>query len=335
MTAPTRPTQLLIEALIRETGAADAAAAVRAQAKQLIELYVATFGELTLPVNLDALASLRGIARSDDPPIHSPDAELVPDGSGGVTIRVSADKPETRQRFSIGHEICHTFFPDYTTKTWCRTDARHRDRSNPDDVLEGLCDIGAAELLFPAPWFLADAASVRSGDALVALAQRYGASREATARRHAETSPDAIASVYFVWKLKPTQQWTIARTDQQSFLDAPREEEIRSAMRLRIEYTIPSPSFRDAGYFLPSDKSVANEGPIYEAATSGQPRDGECHLDLGQAAGTYAVHAVPLWTPDEELGPDGQNAVVAILRPVKIRRYRKAAVVDPGLFDMC
>jgi hypothetical protein len=28
-----------------------------------------------------------------------------------VAIRVNPDRPETRRRFSIGHEIAHTFFP--------------------------------------------------------------------------------------------------------------------------------------------------------------------------------------------------------------------------------
>ncbi len=51
-----------------------------------------------------------------------------------------------------------------------------------------LCDIAAAELLFPAPWFSSDAAAVVSASALGALATTYRASRDATVRRYAEVS---------------------------------------------------------------------------------------------------------------------------------------------------
>jgi len=188
MTSSASQTQALIDELVRTTGAPDAKAAVRLKARELISLYVATFGEPVMPIDVDVLASLRGISRSEEPPVHSPDAELVPDGTGGVTMRVNLDRPDTRQRFSVAHEISHTFFPDYTTKVWCRTDARYRDRTNPDELLEMLCDIGAAELLFPHPWFSTNAFSVASGRDLAGLAATYRASREATVRRYAEVS---------------------------------------------------------------------------------------------------------------------------------------------------
>jgi hypothetical protein len=111
-------------------------------------------------------------------------------------------------------------------------------------------------------------------------------------------------------------------------------EDARAASRLRIEYSIPSERFSADGHFLPKEKSVENSGPLYEAARTGQPRDGECHLDLGQAAGLYRVLAIPLWTPEELLGPCGENAVAAILRPLQVRNpKRKKVVVGPTLFD--
>ena len=88
--------------------------------------------------------------------MHSPDAELQPDGKGGVLLRLNRDRPLTRQRFSVGHEITHTFFPGYAAKVQCRK-PKSRDWSDPEDVLEVLCDIGASELVFPLPWFEQDA----------------------------------------------------------------------------------------------------------------------------------------------------------------------------------
>ena len=111
----------------------------------------ATFGEEP-PFKMEALASFRGIPISPKPPAHSPDSELQPDGEGGVLLHLNRNLPLTRQRFSVGHEITHTFFPGYEEKVRCRK-PKARDWSDPEDVLEVLCDIGASELLFPQPWF--------------------------------------------------------------------------------------------------------------------------------------------------------------------------------------
>ncbi len=334
MTQRARSTRDLIDELIRSTGCSDAPEAIRMKAKELLDVHAASFGEPSLPISMDVLASLRGISRSTELPVQSPDAELVPDGKGGMTMRVNPDQPETRQRFSVAHEISHTFFPDYTSKAWCRTDARYRDRQNPEDYLEMLCDIGAAELLFPQPWFSRDAAACAGASDCARLASTYHASREATIRRFAETCSESVAAVFFIWKLKPTQLGTIGRQNQTNLLGIEPEQEIREAIRLRIEYSIPSPTFINDGYFLPKDKSVDGDSPIYQAAATGEPADGDCYLDLGQASGTYRVWAIPLWTPTEQLGAKGENSVVAVLRPVNVKRPKnKQKQVGPSLFD--
>jgi hypothetical protein len=334
MTHPARSTHMLIDELVRSTGCRDASEAIRAKARELIALHVNVFGEPSLPISVDVLASLRSISRSEEAPVHSPDAELVPDGLGGVTMRVNTDRPETRQRFSVAHEISHTFFPDYTTKEWCRTDARYRDRQNAEDFLEMLCDIGAAELLFPQPWFSRDAMAVTDASGIVSLASTYHASREATIRRYTETSPDSVAAVFFTWKLKPTQIGTVGNPNQGNFFGISAEDELREARRLRIEYSVASESFKADGHFLPRDKSIAKDGPIYRAAFTGLPVDEQCHLELGQASGTYHVSAIPLWTAEDERGGCGENTVAAVLRPVSVRRPAKKrnSRGDPSLF---
>ena len=198
---PTRShvaSQALIDELVRSTGAADAPGAVRMKARELINLGVSTFDDATKPPDIDVLASLRGIARSDEPPVYSPDAELVPDGRSGVAMWV-----------------------------------------NPD-LLEMLCDVGAAEPLFAYPWFPAHAAAVNSAAGLAQLAADYRASREATVRRYAEVSQGAVAAVFFAWKLKPTQKRTIGRPEQPNLLGIAPAEEARAASRLRIEYMVAS-----------------------------------------------------------------------------------------------
>jgi len=336
MSNSARSTQSVIDELVRTTGAASPAEAIRIKAKELLDTYKAAFGDPAMPIDVNVLASLRSIRRSDERPFHSPDAELSPNGAGGVTMRVNPDRPETRQRFSIAHEISHTFFPNYTEKEWCRTDARYRSRENPDEHLEMLCDIGAAELLFAEPWFSQHAAGVTNATELAALAATYRGSREATLRRFAEVSADAVAAVYFIWKLKPTQQGTIGNNNQPNLFGISPEEERREALRLRIEYSVASEPFRAEGHFLPADKSIENIGPIYEAATTGVPSDGECPLDLGQAAGNYHVMALPVWTDADKRGPNGEHAVAAILRPLSVqkpKRKKPPPASGPGLFD--
>jgi len=331
---PAPPTQTIVDRLVSKSGAVDAEAAIRQQARGLIEQYRAAFADAEMPVDMEVLASLRGITKSDLPPVHSDDAELTPDGAGGVEYRVNPDRPETRQRFSVAHEIAHTFFPGYQTKTWCRTDAKYRRRDNPNEFVEMLCDIGASELLMPLQWFATDILAVATAEQLLALARTYHASREAVLRRFAEAHPRAVAAVFFSWKLKPVEYGTVGRLDQLNLLGLNPEEEACQAKKLRIDYTIPSGPFQHAGHFFPEDKSVANDGPLYTAATTGRGCAGEWDLDLGPAAGRYRIIAIPVWTAAGEYGPKGENAVAAILEPVTLSRQKKKARQDthPPLF---
>ena len=309
-------TREIINALVRSTGAISPTDAIRLKARVAVEQFCGVFGQPTMPLDIEALASFLGIAQSDDTPIHSEDAELVPVENGRVAIRVNRDRPETRKRFSMAHEVSHTFFPHYQLKLWCRTDARFRRRDNPDDLLEMLCDVGASELVMPLPWFLQDAVAVTTGEELLELAKKYNASREATLRRFAETSGRTVQAVFLSWKLKPTEKRRWNRHQQRLF-GTP--DDVRPVKKLRIDYSIPSPIAADAGYFLPPDKSVQNAGPLYEAA-AGTPAEGDCSLDLGPAAGRYRVMAIPVWTDEEDLGPSGENAVGAIIEPLTFKR---------------
>lgn len=327
-------TEKEIARLVNETGCTDPREAIRIKARELIALYCDSFGVPTMPIDVHVLASLRGIAHSDEAPVHSKDAELVPDGSGGVAMRVSADRPETRQRFSIGHEITHTFFPGYELKVQCRPDSRYRKRDDPDDAIESLCDIGASELLFPMPWFGDDARVVSTGEGLMGLAKTYKASREATARRFAEVRQSVCAAVFLSWKLKPTQAAAF-NPDQPNLFGTSPEDDAWAARQLRIDYAIPSESFTATGLYLPGDKSFVLEGPIGGAA-KGEPAEGESNLDLGQSSGRYRVIAIPVYTPAEERGPSGESAVIAVIEPLgerQLKRKKKTAGAGPSLFE--
>jgi hypothetical protein len=334
MTPAAEATRVLIERLVAATGCPDPVSAIRFKAMEVIESFVAVFGEPgEMPLDLLALASFLGIRMSEFTPAYSPDAELAPDGAGGVEMRLNPDRPETRQRFSVGHEITHTFFPDHSSHVWPRANARYRNLEDPNDYLEMLCDVGASELVFPRRWFVPDAAQVVSAADLLALSARYKASPEATVRRFSELRAEPVVAVFFAWRLKPTQKGVVGRPDQLNLFGLSPADEIRGALRLRVQYSIPSPAFAASGLYIPRDKSVENCGPLYAAGSTCEPADGVCHLELGQARGTYRVQAVPLWTAEEELGPRQERAVAAILRPTNSIKPRKDVVVrGPGLF---
>ncbi len=329
-------TQAFIDQLVQTTGSATPEDAIRKSAKQLVAQYVALFDQLDIPIDVAALASLRDIRESNDLPVLSEDAELAPDGRGGVEMRVNPDRPETRKRFSIAHEISHTFFPEYQVKEWCRTDARYRDRSDPSQYLEMLCDIGAAELLLPEPWFSDDAALIQCAGDLSNLALKYHASREATLRRYAELSTQCIAAVFLVWKLKPSQEGVVDNKYQTNLLGLTPEQQVRDALALRIDYSIASAAFRTTNLYLPPDKSVEG-GPIVDAARTASCVDGECYLDLGEASGHYYVMAIPVPTAIADRGPCGEYNVAAIVRPLRTRapkaKTRSPNVHVPSLFD--
>jgi hypothetical protein len=173
--------------------------------------------------------------------------------------------------------------------------------------------------VLPAPWFVEAARAVETGLGLVELANTYVVSREATLRRFAEAHPGEVAAIFLSWKLKPTQERTLGNPNQTLLFGMDGAEVVRRARKLRLDYSIPSPSFAAAGRFLPADKSVETSGPLYAAASSGQPCQGTCSLDLGPAGGEYHVLSVPLWTSDEDLGPNGENAVGAIIVPLRAR----------------
>jgi len=127
------------------------------------------------PFDVSVLAELLDIKVEYEPATVVEDAMLVPNPeTGQFAIKVSTAMPLARQRFSIGHEITHTFFPDCAETIRLRGGRAHAG----DAEVEALCDTGASEMLFPLQHFRRDAALL-CGPSLAALAelrQQYQAS---------------------------------------------------------------------------------------------------------------------------------------------------------------
>jgi len=300
-------------AIIEETGETDAVAAIRVKARSLVERFHALFPSAP-PFNLSAMASFRGLKESNEAPRYSDDSEIAPDSNGCVILRVNRDRPRTRQRFSVGHEIGHTLFPDFEQSVQCRK-ARHRDWADPDDVLESLCDVAASEFLFPGPWFQNRVSTMPiTAEAIIQLASDFQASPDATARRFVEVHAAPMAAVSFTWKLKPTEVRS-AKVDQDQMRIFDDDELPTPKPKIRVDFAIPNTAFKDRFRDpIPRDKSIPSEGPIHEASRSGYPTDGTVWLDFGKIKRTFAVHAIPIFTPRDVIGPAGEVSVIAVLQ---------------------
>ena len=93
------------------------------------------------PFGLAEYLKVTVIARQD-----IPDARTIPSRSGFV-IEFNPNRPRSRVKYSICHELAHTLFPDCADRI--RNRITHRDAKGDDWQLETLCNIGAAELLMP------------------------------------------------------------------------------------------------------------------------------------------------------------------------------------------
>jgi hypothetical protein len=98
-----------------------------------------------------------------------------------VVIKVHEGDPRPRQRFTICHEIAHTFLPGY----WHFPQFRcWPGRAEPHNEAEAMCDAAASELLLPAAHVAAKLKgapfALSTADA---IAEQFEASFEASARK--------------------------------------------------------------------------------------------------------------------------------------------------------
>jgi O-acetyl-ADP-ribose deacetylase (regulator of RNase III) len=164
------------------------------------------------------------------------DARLVPLPGDRCRIEFNANQPKSRTRFSIAHELAHTFFEDW------REAIRNRE-SRPNFApheweLEMLCNIGAAELLMPVtsfPQLRDEALNIRT---LMQLKDKLEVSAEALLPRVVRLTNE------------PCAMFAASCVEEGDF-----------AGRYRIDYEVPSRTWeavRDLSGFLPPTSSVTD-----------------------------------------------------------------------------
>lgn len=152
----------------------------------------------TLPVDMRMLASFRGahvtIKEQDE-------AGCIFYDGKKLIISTRLSDSEERQRFTVGHEISHTFFPGFREERRFRRDLSV-GRFEPNILEEHLCDAGAAELLLPRAEILHRMGCELTIDAVLELAPVFQATAEATARRLVSLAsrPAAIAILEPRWR---------------------------------------------------------------------------------------------------------------------------------------
>lgn len=125
-------------------GGEDPIAAVTARARRMV-VKAMDDGWSGPPYEPARLAQILGmdVRQSED----IADARLVPGGEGArPTIEYNPNRPRTRVRFSIAHEIAHTLFPDHAERIRNRS---YDTALNTDREVEMLCNMAAAEILMP------------------------------------------------------------------------------------------------------------------------------------------------------------------------------------------
>jgi hypothetical protein len=194
----------VVEALCRKYGADDPTSLVLSLCRQLIRQAGAG-----IPTPLEELARLRGILWIDYEDMgpetrwgeisrHQHPGGLAAaliDHLGATKAVLDAGDPIERQRFSLAHEIVHTFF----------FEVLHEADQAASQLHEQLCDAGAAELLMPADSFRTELeSSTLSLGHLQGLATKFRATLQATSRRAMDLSEDQ-AAVWVVERNWPGQ----------------------------------------------------------------------------------------------------------------------------------
>jgi hypothetical protein len=147
------------------------------------------------PIDPIALAKYLKINAIPSQEVH--DARTVYLG-GRFQVEFNPNRPRSRVRYSISHEIAHTLFPD--CKEQIRYRATHEEMKGDEWQLEMLCNIGAAEFLMPIGSF--PELHNLSIDTLLNLREKYEVSIEALLLRFIKLTQNQCA-IFSASRLTP------------------------------------------------------------------------------------------------------------------------------------
>lgn len=260
----------------------------------VIELAQRTLDELAMepPISHEIIASMRDIARIEEAAI--PWAGCLLHENCVLVIRLRASDSAGRKRFTAFHEIKHTYLPGFVTATQYRCDPGTPLEAGRvcDRDVEALCGLGAVELLLPRRPFFEDLIGSPPTLTLVeALADRYEASLEATARRLVTLRPEPTLLIALEPACTPS---------------APGAEP-----KLRVRWAQASGEWP----FVPKHKSVPADSPL------AQPLLGEIIDEVGSITGLASdtirnVHINARLLPYADNQGEQHMRVLALISPI-------------------
>jgi hypothetical protein len=196
------------------------------------------------PVNLKVLGSFRGIDEIRRVEMLG-SARLRPDGTR-LVIDVNTEHPIGRRNFSICHEISHTLMPTYAGEA---VEDLETGNYSASSELEFLCDIGASELLLSTPAVRRIARELAPTiSAVVRIADDFGASLHATARKLAEIDVWSCGFVFWEPGLTKVESYSVNQALLPMF-----DDQARPAAKMRAMSAYTSNSFR---LYFPRSKSA-------------------------------------------------------------------------------
>lgn len=161
-----------------------------------------------LPVDVRRLAYERGVVQIRSTAMQADGIISLKDGGGGYLIDVNNSHPENRRRFTIAHEIGHTFFFDLEGELTTRARLQVADTNLTDIKTNGyeeyLCNLAAAEILMPSKPFSAKVqADGPTAKTIITLSRLFNTSIWATSRRLIEVCPFPKLLIA-LWEYKAT-----------------------------------------------------------------------------------------------------------------------------------
>lgn len=190
--------------------------------------------EMHPPIDMGELARQRRIVKVVLEEMDA-DGYIYSTTTGDYVVKLNAGHREERRRFTLAHEIGHTFFlelPQHTSSEYMAGE-KNIQVFHSDTKEEYLCNRVASEILMPRSLFLdrLDKLGLMAA-AVPELAREFGTSLQATARRIWSLTPFNVLISYWQYEPQPDCYKTIWTTQ---FKNSGQE----SMLRFCVERTQP------------------------------------------------------------------------------------------------
>lgn len=290
-------------------GIDEPARAIAQRAEALLDKVQRLGGLDGLPVQIDVLASFAGVTDIRDVP-GLPVTATISAGRavGELVIERRAEDSLARRRFSVGHEVGHTLFPDFwSDPRACRPPGDDTLIGASADPVEELCEVAGAHLLMPTrlvgPFLRGRTMDMST---VVDLADAAQASLTASGRRLVDLANSPAAFVSFSPKHSTSQRRELERLAHQPALPGFGAPE-PPAPKFRIDYSHSSPGM----VYLPREKSFSEE-PFLRSLASGTVEEG---VDEVQLHGRIHKLQLSVLHAPVRIGSDLRDRFLAVVTP--------------------